>query len=95
MAKRIRTMEENLGDTDDSDDELQETYREYLLGLGRQLEFADPMMRMDFHPGMVPADGNCALWSLLALEGGPCAKAQMASKADVQKMREDPYLNGI
>jgi len=93
MVKRVRTMEETKPDTDDdSEDELAESHREYLMSCRRQLEFVQLMMRLDFHVGIVPSDGNCALWSLLALEGGPCAKAQMSSKADVQKLREDPYL---
>ena len=88
LLKRIQQAEEACAD-DCSDAEMLESAQDHLFKLQRQHEFNKVMYRMDYLPSHVPADGNCAVWSLLALEGGPVARAQLATKDDVRKARED------
>ena len=57
--------------------------------LQRQKLFFDVMQKIDFLPSVVPGDGNCALWSILALMGGPVQKAQMSTAKDAKKLRDD------
>ena len=87
LKKRIQHSISALPPDDDPEDEFSESIREQVHVLERQLAFMDMMHRLSFHPGMVPADGNCALWTLLALDGGAFAKAQWSSNQHVQQLR--------
>ena len=87
LTKRIAHSKEALPLDDEPEDEFSESIREQVHVLERQLVFMEFMHRLSFHPGIVPADGNCALWTVLALDGGAFAKAQWANKHHVQQMR--------
>lgn len=78
LANKIKKCGDALPAEDESEDEFSASAREYLEQLKRQQVFTQLMHQMSFHPAPVPADGNCGLWTLLALEGGPVSRAQMA-----------------
>ena len=67
--------------------------------LQRQKLFFDVMQKIDFLPSVVPGDGNCALWSILALMGGPVQKdpeslshAEPSAKAWALRSLTDTWL---
>ena len=87
LKKRIKGSLAALPPEDEPEDDFSESIREQVHLLERQLEYIEIMHRLSFHPGMVPADGNCALWTLLSLDGGAFAKAQWANKQHVMQLR--------
>ena len=89
IAKQLEKCAKNLPDSDESEDEFSASAKEHLLLLQRQKDFFDLMQKIDLLPAVVPGDGNCALWSILASMGGPIQKAQMSTAADIKALRED------
>lgn len=73
-----------------SSDEWGESLKEHIQRLQQKKEFLQMMHQMSLHAGEVPADGNCALWSVLSLIDGPIVQAQSSTKGDVDKLRNDP-----
>lgn len=62
--------------------EMQEIYED------EESEFHDFEFH-DFFISTVPGDGNCCLWTLLALRGGVDQLENKPSKEEVQQLRED------
>ena len=89
LEKLISRQQDSLENGEDSEDEFLESTRDHIIQLKRQLDFTGLVHRVGFHPATVPADGNCALWTLLSLEGGPVARAQMGSMQQVKELREE------
>lgn len=92
LGKKIEKCLSSLPGSDESEDEFSISAKDHLRFLERQAVFTDCMFSLGFHLGIVPADGNCALWSLLALEGGPVVKAQMSRKENVLEMRKESLI---
>ena len=85
MSKRLNQFAASLPAEDESEDEFSASAKEHLMLLQRQKLFFDVMQKIDFLPSVVPGDGNCALWSILALMGGPVQKDPESS--DVYRKR--------
>ena len=90
-AKRIQKYDAMLPGEDESDDEFAASAREHLALLLRQQEFGRLTESMDLLATAVPGDGNCGLWIVISLEGGPIAKCQGVTVKTVHKMREDAW----
>ena len=88
-ARRIQKYQEMLPGEDDSDDEFAESARDHLELLLRQQEFSNLTEGIDLFASAVSGDGNCGLWTIAALEGGPVAKCQGVKLEHVMKLRED------
>lgn len=51
--------------------------------------FYNWLLAMDLLPVDVPADGNCALWSMAALKAGAIVQTERTTQEDIQHLRED------
>ena len=90
LKKRHAAAQSRLNDLDmdDSDDEWRCSVQDQEQLLQRKLAFTDLRHSMQMHWGDVPADGNCALWSLMALEDGPVVLNQQSSTSDMILLRK-------
>ena len=94
-AKRIQKCQAMLPGEDESDDEFAASAREHLELLLRQQDFNQITESIDLFASAVPGDGNCGLWTILSLEGGPVAKCQGVDLKHVQQMREDTWYSMV
>jgi hypothetical protein len=94
-AKRIQKCQAMLPGEDESDDEFAASAREHLELLLRQQDFNQITQGIDLFASAVPGAGNCGLWTMLSLEGGPIAKCQGVDQKAVQQMREDTWYSLI
>lgn len=89
LSKKIQQFAATVAEDDEIADEFSLSMRDHLHKLESQQEFMRLMHQLGFHPAVVPADGNCALWSVLTLQGGLVAKAQLQTMQDVSDLRQD------
>lgn len=88
LEKRLEQLRVDTA-TQEVQDEYVFSMIEVIAKMEQQINFTRKMHEIGFHPASVPADGNCALWSLLSLEGGCVARAQLCSREQMMKMRVD------
>ena len=88
MQKRIKKTLDKL-DEDEEDELWAASVRETVTRLTSQAGFVEDMQKLDFHTHLVPGDGDCSIWTLLALEGGPLAGAQLATQKDIMHRRKE------
>lgn len=85
--RRLRAAQSSRDE--ESDEELHPSLDLSIRTLRCKKQFFEGILAMDLMPAEVPGDGSCALWSILALEGGCFAQAMMSNKEHVQKLRKD------
>ncbi len=91
MSKMTDRLARMCPETDDgqSGDEFERSMRELAKTLEDQIKYTKMMNAIDLHVAPVPADGDCAIWSFLALDGGVVKRAQGASREHVARLRQD------
>eukprot|EP00435_Cladocopium_sp_Y103_P023179 s4175_g5.t1 len=90
----IAKLDQNLRKThqrieDESDDDLAESLKDRLALLNSKADFFQTMHGMDLHALEVPADGDCAIWSVLTLFGGPVIGRSLKNNAHVLQLRKE------
>ena len=90
MQKRVKAAEKRVKEfEDESDTEWFESSMLRLEELRRKAACFETIVSMDMLPCDVPADGNCALWSALALQAGYVLKTQLSTQEKVNQLRHD------
>ena len=79
----------DAGKDDSSDEEMQESLRNHLGFLELKEVFLTTLHSMDLHLQEVPADDNCAIWSVLRLLAGPQMPMAMQNEHKMMAMREE------
>ena len=93
ISKGLTKAMKRLEDEGDSDDDAwAATLKEHLELLEQKRVFLETLHKMGMHPEEVPADGNCALWSLLVLQGGPEMRDFTKNESHVEAMRKASSL---
>ena len=84
-TERLKEME---SDSDEDEGQLASA-QSFLQTWLNKRAFVDAFVREGVIPHLVPADGNCALWSLHSLMTGYFMCKNMASLDRIQELRED------
>ena len=90
LQKRIERTQQQVEEA--SDEEWAESLQDNVLLLKNQEAFMSTLHSVGLHPNTVPGDGDCMLWTILALQGGPVVGCQMNDRNDVQSLREESLL---
>ena len=92
VARSLQKAQKRLLEAEESDDEIaasMETHVHYLLN---KQEFLQTMIRGDVLPIEVPADGNCACWTVLHQKAGPNIGLNLATKEKVKDLRHATWI---
>ena len=77
---------------DESDDDLTASLNDRLALLNSKADFFQTMHNMNFHALEVPADGDCAIWSVLTLFGGPVIGRTLKKSSHMIDLRQESCL---
>ena len=92
IASTIKKLEVESEDSDSGNEARKASLREQLDSLQQKKLFLDVLTEMDLFPSDVPGDGNCLLWSVLALQAGPVVRTFLSNKEKVLALREDAWF---
>ena len=96
VKKRMESCRRRLKqmDQDESDEEYVESLRHQLEIWERKQEFINSVVGLGFLPCDVPGDGNCALWTLSALQAGCFIRTATSTLEKTMQLRQDIGQNG-
>ena len=86
LAKTRRRLD------DESDEDMTDSLQDRLAMLNSKADFFQTMHTMNFHALEVPADGDCAVWSVLTLFGGPIIGRTLKTSDHMMQMRQESCL---
>lgn len=89
FQKRYDFLLRQIQENDDSDEEFVRSLYDHFQPLENQKAFVNAMKTLSLRSVLVPGDGNCALWTILALEVGPVAGNQVGTMQEVMELRKD------
>lgn len=72
-----------------SDEEWYQSLCDHTQTLKAKAEFFRRLHAAGVNPVDVPSDGDCALWTILALEHGPMVRGEKSQHEQVKRLRED------
>ena len=74
---------------DEADEPFRESAQQHLDLWKNKQEFYSSLLALDLLPADVPGDGNCALWTVCALESGCFLQTKMSTSIRVMGLRQD------
>ena len=91
MSKRIQSCQKRLADCEDeeSDMEFVDSVKSQLKLWENKQEFYNHLLSMNLLPMDVRGDGDCAIWSVCALEGGPWIQSTLTTQERIATKRQD------
>jgi hypothetical protein len=92
IASTFKKLELESEDSDSGGEARKASLREQLESLLQKKKFIDLLIDMDLFPTDVPGDGNCLLWSILALQAGPVVRTFLSDKQKVIALRQDAWF---
>ena len=96
LAKRISSCEKRVKQMqeDESDTEFAESVKIHLDSWIKKC-FFDTLISMGLLPADVPGDGNCALWSICALEAGCFIQTRLTTAERIRGVRQDRVIGSF
>lgn len=91
LEKRIKSCKMRLREMEDDEADMpfRESAQEHLDLWKNKQEFYSSLLALDLLPADVPGDGNCALWTICALESGCFVRTKMTTSPKVNALRQD------
>lgn len=90
IERRVRAAEKRLqAAMEESDEEMKDSSMKGLCVWENKHHFYNILLAMDLLPADVPGDGNCGLWTLIALESGNSIQTNLVTPDRMMQMRQD------
>ena len=90
-VKKIRMQLSLCEDEVDEDVFIKASLEDTLLTLEKKRLFFRDMIDRDLMPVDVPGDGNCCIWSIIALQAGPFVSTSVTCNKKVLEKRKEPW----
>ena len=71
---------------------MAKSLEQHLGRLERKRVFYNEAFKLDLMPAEVPGDGNCALWTLLAVRSGCFVQSALSTEERVAELRMEPWF---
>ena len=88
-CEKARTLVENCDSDDDA--AMLASLVDHHRQLVRKLEFFKMMVSLGMLPCEVPGDGNCGLWSFLAVQAGGFIQTALCTESGVKALRAETW----
>ena len=97
LSRRISSCENRMKkmQEEESDTEFAESVKIHLESWVNKKAFFEVLISMGLLPADVPADGNCALWSLCALEAGCFTQTKLCTAERIRGVRQDWVISSF
>ena len=93
IASKLARAKAMLANCDSDDDEaVKQSLENNMKRLELKLKFFQTCTNMNLLPVEVPGDGDCSLWSLLAVQAGGLIRRNLSTPEHIASLRNDAWL---
>ena len=99
VSKLLKKLDDAIARTQEHLKEMQfvdvmmaQSLHQHVARLEKRKVFYDEAIKLELLPAEVPGDGNCALWTMLAVQAGCFVQSTLSTEERVQELRMEPWF---